>query len=337
MSIPTIPVGTLNCPPVYAHCLPLMQRRILFTSLLQNPVAMLIIERHRGFTNPTMIELCHLFRIYYTIHLTHTHLCPTNVPPVYAAAMQTAIAEVRAYILDLLYEEGFAKIVNDLPRMAVSPILAPLLQGMSEVDHHLYFNNVAVPNPPLQSSTPSPTIPVPLPPSDREDTLSTIVNPGTPPIRAVSVDSTSSLLLYQSVPAQLPPPQVTTPSNPCRFCWSRQTIFQGGLISQNARSLNAQGARMVRAIIADTEAIAAAANAAGTREDPIDVDAPTHNNPASRPPTPGPIHGPNLPCFQCRSRDHIRKNCPDYHCSYCNRTALGHNQSVCPERECRLC
>ena len=292
---------------------------------------MLIIERHRGFTNPTMIELCHLFQIYCTIRLTHTHLCPTDVPSVYAAAMQTAIAEVCSCILDLLHEEGFAKIINDLPRMAVSPILAPLLQGMSEVDRHLYFNNVAVPNPPLQSSAPSSAIPVPLPSSDREDTPSTIINPGTPSIRAVLMDSTSSLSLYQSVPVQLPPPQVATPSNPCHLCQSRQTIFQGGLISQNARSLNAQGARMVRTIITDTEAIAAAANAAGTKEDPIDVDAPAHNNPTPCPPTPGPIHGPNLPCFQCQSRDHIRKNCPDYHCSYCNRTAPGHNQSVCPE------
>ena len=149
MSIPTISIGTLNCPPIYAHHLPLTQRRILFASLLQNPVTTLIIERHRGFTNPTMIKLCHLFQIYYTICLTHTCLCPTDVPSVYAAAMQTAIAETHANILDLLHEEGFTYIVNDLPRMAVSPILAPLLQGMSEVDHCLYFNNVTVPNPPL--------------------------------------------------------------------------------------------------------------------------------------------------------------------------------------------
>ena len=80
MSIPTVPVGTLNCPPVYTHHLPLTQRRILFASLLQNPVIMLIIERHRGFTNPTMIKLCHLFRIYCTICLTHTCLCPIDVP-----------------------------------------------------------------------------------------------------------------------------------------------------------------------------------------------------------------------------------------------------------------
>ena len=151
------------------------------------------------------------------------------------------------------------------------------------------------------------------------------------------MDSTSSLSSYQSVPAQLPPPQVATPSNPHCLCQSRQTIFQGGLISQNARSLNAQGARMVRAIITDAEAMATAANAVGTREDPIDVDAPAYNNSTSRPPTPGPIRGPNLPCFQYQSRDHIRKNCPDYHCPYCNRTAPGHNQSVCPEQECRLC
>ena len=226
-------------PPVYAHHLPLTQRRILFASLLQNPITTLIIERHRGFTNPTMIELCHLFWIYCTIRLTHTHLCPTNVPLVYAAAMQTAIAEAWASILDLLHKEGFAKIVNDLPRMAVSPILTPLLQGMSEVNRCLYFNSVAVPNPPLWSSAPSPAIPIPSPPSDREDTPSTVVDPEILPLRAVSVGSTSSLLFYQSVPAQFPSPQVAIPSNPHRLRQSRQTIFQGGLISQNARSLNA--------------------------------------------------------------------------------------------------
>ena len=324
MSIPTI-------PPIYTHHLPLAQRRILFPSLLQNPVATLIIERHRGFTNPTMIELCHLFQIYCIICLTHTHLCPINIPPIYATAMQIAIAEAHASILDLLHKEGFAYIVNNFPRMAVSPILAPLLQGMSEADCHLYFNNVIVPNPLLQSSALSPAIPVLPPPSDREDTPSTIVDLGTPPVRAISVDSTSSLSSYELVPTQLPSLQVTAPFNPCHLWWSRQTIFQGGLISQNARSLNAQGARLVRAIISDAEAMAAAANTAGTREDPINVDAPAYNNPAPHPPTPGPIHGPNLPCFQYQSRDHIRKNCSNYHCPYCNRIAPGHNQSVCPE------
>ena len=33
MSIPTVPIGTLNCPPVYAHHLPLTQRRILLLHL----------------------------------------------------------------------------------------------------------------------------------------------------------------------------------------------------------------------------------------------------------------------------------------------------------------
>ena len=217
MSIPTIPVGTLNCPPVYAHHLPLAQRRILFTSLLQNPVATLIIERYREFTNPIMIKLCHLFCVYYTIHLTHTHLCPTDVLSIYAAAMQTAIVEAHTCILDLLHEERFAYIINDLPRMAVSPILAPLLQEMSKVNQCLYFNNVTVPNPLLQSSAPSPAIPVPPPPSDREDTPSTVVDPGTPPVRAASADSTSSLSSYRLVPTQLPSPQVATPSNPCHL------------------------------------------------------------------------------------------------------------------------
>ena len=337
MSIPTVPIRTLNCPPIYAHCLPLTQRRILFASLLQNPVTTLIIERHRRFTNPTMIELCHLFQIYCTICLTHTHLCPTNISPIYTAAMQTAIAEACTCILDLLHEEGFAYIVNNLPRMAVSLILTPLLQGMSEVDCHLYFNNITVPNPPLQSSAPSPAIPILPSPSNREDTPSTVIDLGTPPVRAVSVDSTSSLSSYQPVPNQLPSPQITTPSNPCHLYWSRQTIFQGGLISQNTRSLNAQEARLVRAIISDAEAMAAAANAARTREDPINMDSPAHNNSAPCSPTPESIHGPNLPCFQCQSRDHIRKNCPNYHCPYCNRTAPGHNQSVCPEWECGLC
>ena len=135
-------------------------------------------------------------------HSPHPHPpLPYQCPSIYMAAMQTAIAEAHASILDLLHEEGFAYIVNNLPRMAVSLILTSLLQGMSEDNHHLYFNNVAIPNPLLQSSAPSPAIPVPPPPSDREDTPFTIIDPGTPPVRAVSVDSTSSLLSYQSVPA----------------------------------------------------------------------------------------------------------------------------------------
>ena len=149
MSILTVSIRTLNCPPIYAHCLLLAQTRILFTSLLQNPIATLMIERHQGFTNPTIIELCYLFHIYCTIHLIHICLCPTDIPPVYAAAMQTTIVEAHASILDLFHEEEFAYIVNDLPRIAVFSILTPLFQGMSEVGCHLYFNNVTVPNPPL--------------------------------------------------------------------------------------------------------------------------------------------------------------------------------------------
>ena len=167
-----------------------------------------------------MIKLCHLFRIYCTIRLTHTCLCPPDVPLIYVAAMQTTIAEACASILDLLHKEGFTYIVNNLPRMAVSLILA-LLQGMSEVNHCLYFNNIAVSNPLLQSSAPSPAIPVPLPPSDREDTPSTIINLETPPVRAISVDSTFFLLSYQSVSAQLSSPQIATPSNPCCLHQSR--------------------------------------------------------------------------------------------------------------------
>ena len=165
-------------------------------------------------------------------HLPHPHLSlPYQCSHVYTAAMQIAIAKVHTCILDLFHEEGFAYIVNDLSRMAVSLILTPLLQGMSEVDYCLYFNNVAISNPLLQSSAPSPTILVPSSPSDREDTPSTVIDLGTPPVKAVSVDSTSFLSSYQSVPTWLPSPQVTTSSNPCHLCWSRQTIFQGGLIS----------------------------------------------------------------------------------------------------------
>ena len=40
---------------------------------------------------------------------------------------------------------------------------------------------------------------------------------------------------------------------------------------------------MIRAIISDAEAMTTVANAAGTREDPIDVDALAHNNPTSCP------------------------------------------------------
>ena len=115
--------------------------------------------------------------------------------------------------------------------MAISLILASLLQGMLEVDHHLYFNNVAVPNPPLWSSAPFPAIPVPLPPSDREDTPSTVIDLEIPPVRAVLVDSTSSLLSYQSVPTQLPLSQVATPSDPCHLCQSRSSSVQTNHLS----------------------------------------------------------------------------------------------------------
>ena len=44
MSIPIVPIETLNCLPIYTYHLPLTQRRILFTFLLQNPIATLMIE-----------------------------------------------------------------------------------------------------------------------------------------------------------------------------------------------------------------------------------------------------------------------------------------------------
>ena len=52
-------------------------------------------------------------------------------------------------------------------------------------------------------------------------------------------------------------------------------------IEKKIKKYDTQGARLVRAIILDVEAMATAANAAGTRKDPINVDTPTHNNPVS--------------------------------------------------------
>ena len=46
---------------------------------------------------------------------------------------------------------------------------------------------------------------------------------------------------------------------------------------------------------------------------------------------PNPKKQTQLCCFQCNSLTHIKWNCPQYCCRYCNDMAPGHSQQNCPK------
>ena len=46
---------------------------------------------------------------------------------------------------------------------------------------------------------------------------------------------------------------------------------------------------------------------------------------------PNPKKQTVLHCFQCNSLTHIKWNCPQYRCRYCNDMAPGHSQQNCPK------
>jgi hypothetical protein len=115
-----------NQMPVCTSCLPYPQRRIFYSTLLANPVATMLLEQNPRFGNrPVLADLSMVFRTFSTLRLVHQQISPQDLPPVYAMAMQTTIAEARALILDMLHSEGMGEIVDALPEGAVYPSSAP--------------------------------------------------------------------------------------------------------------------------------------------------------------------------------------------------------------------
>ena len=64
---------------------------------------------------------------------------------------------------------------------------------------------------------------------------------------------------------------------------------------------------------------------ASTSANPIEI-------PDSAPPTPTVVR-----CFQCRSTNHIRPQCPEYVCPFCRLAAPGHPQRTCHMCSCPTC
>jgi hypothetical protein len=92
-----------NQIPVRTSRLPYPQHRIFYSTLLANPVATMLLEQNPRFGNPPVLaDLSMLFRTFSTLRLIHQQISPQDLPPVSAMAMQTAIAEARALILNML-------------------------------------------------------------------------------------------------------------------------------------------------------------------------------------------------------------------------------------------
>jgi hypothetical protein len=129
-----------NQMPIRSSRLLYSQCRILYSTLLANPVATMLLEQNPLFGNyPVLTDLFTLFRTFSTLRLVHQQISPQDLPPIYAMAMQTAIAEARALILDMLHSEGMGEIVDTLPEGAVLPILRPILEALSPSQHAHYL------------------------------------------------------------------------------------------------------------------------------------------------------------------------------------------------------
>jgi hypothetical protein len=169
-----------NQMPVHTSRLPYPQRRILYSTLLANPVATTLLEQNPRFGNrPVLADLSMLFRTFSTLCLVHQQISPQDLPPIYAMAMQTVIAEAHALILDMLHSEGMGEIVDTLPEGAVLPILHPILEVLSPSQRAHYLRGAsATPAIPAWSPSPSPS--------------TTAVNPRSPSVVSTSATSLES-------------------------------------------------------------------------------------------------------------------------------------------------
>jgi hypothetical protein len=148
-----------NQIPVCTSRLPYPQCHIFYSTLLANPVATMLLEQNPRFGNyPVLANLLTLFCTFATLCLIHQQISPQDLPPIYAMAMQTAIAEARALILDMLHSEGIGEIVDALPEGAVLPILCPILEALLPSQHTHYLRGAsATPTVPTRSPSPSPS------------------------------------------------------------------------------------------------------------------------------------------------------------------------------------
>jgi hypothetical protein len=309
-----------NQMPIHTSRLPYPQCRIFYSTLLANPVATMLLEQNPRFGNlPVLADLSTLFRTFPTLCLVHQQISPQDLLPVYAMAMQTAIAEARALILDMLHSEGMGEIVDALPEGAVLPILRPILEALSPSQRAHYLRGaLAAPAVPARSPSPSPS--------------TTAVNPCSPSIVSTSATSLESFRTEIDDPRSPP----TSPTQrPRRLRRNGARILSIGALP-TVVSLTAAGRIAADAIIDDERrAMARRLLSLGTTSNPIDVDAatsPTHS------PSPRPVPPPTPQCcFQCGAGGHFRTDCRAYICPYCHLLAPGHTQRRCPLRVCTSC
>jgi hypothetical protein len=127
-----------NQMPIHSSHLLYSQCHILYSTLLANPITTMLLEQNPLFRNsPILTDLSTLFRTFSTLCLIHQQISPQDLLPVYAMAMQTAITEARALILDMLHSEGMEEIIDTLSEGAVLPILH--LKALSSSQHTHYL------------------------------------------------------------------------------------------------------------------------------------------------------------------------------------------------------
>jgi hypothetical protein len=295
-----------NQMPIRSSRLPYSQCRILYSTLLANPVATMLLEQNPRFGNrPVLTDLSTLFHTFSTLRLVHQQISPQDLPPVYAMAVQTAIADACALILDMLHSEGMEEIVDTLPEGAVLPILHPILEALSPSQRAHYLREVsAAPATPARFPSPSPS--------------TTTVNPCSPSI-ATTTSATSLESFWTEIDDPQSPPTSPT-QRPRHLHRNSARIFSIGALP-TVVSLTAAGRIAADAIIDDERrAMARRLLSLDTTSNPIDVDATT---PPTHSPSPRPVPPPTPQCcFQWGAGGHFRTDCRPYIFPYCHLLAV---------------
>jgi hypothetical protein len=246
-----------------------------------------------------LTDLSTLFHTFSTLCLVHQQISPQDLPPIYTMAMQTAIAEARSLILDMLHSEGMGEIVDTMPEGVILPILRSILEVLSPSQQARY----------LRGTSAQPPVITPAARSLRPSLSTTMVNPHSTSI-TITTTSTTSL---ESFRTKIDDPR-SPPMSPTQYsrhlCRSCAQVFSIGTLP-TVVSLTAAGHIVADAIINnERRAMARRLLSLGTTSNPVNVNATTST---THSPSPHPIPPPTLQCcFQCGARGHFCTDCCAY-------------------------
>ena len=291
----------LNTPaneiPIHFFRLPVAQREVLLVNILTDPTLYeSIIASPRFHDDPTFQQAIVLFRNYTLIRQLFAQLAVPHLPIQIAEAFDPALAAARTSVLVLLVDQGLDQLLGTLPRDHLASILRTVILSLSEGQRRAYYS----PDDPVEGTVQE----------EEEDSGPPLpcIEPRSPrPTRASSpTDSVSSTDTAVNPSPQLAcrsnpfPPRRPNPLSPQEWYRRDATPAQRGRPQVDRRGTPVVGSGRVT-LPGGLEVVVGASMSVN----PIEV-------PDSTPSTPTVVR-----CFQCRSTNHVRPQCPEYICPFC--------------------